>query len=330
MTATTPKVSVCVIAYNQANFIGPCLDGLLAQDCTFDYEILVGDDGSTDGTAAIIAGYAQRHPDKVKAILHPKNLGTTRNYLSVHNAARGEYVAHLDGDDLAYPSKLRRQAEALDANPSCSACVHDMDNLVGDAVMKRSHSPNLPERITLDQLIARTRGYALAHSSKMYRRSAAITREWPGRELLDLYLHVENAATGPILGLREKLGAYRLHVGVSMGSLARVEQIHQARLVAIQRAAELGASPTAVRHGQVQAQFVYAVKFLHFGDRARFRREIRLRFRDVPYARREHRRLSLLRHVPWYLDRYVQRYRTRLFTPRDPGHAPVPDTVMDL
>lgn len=319
MTEPLPKVSVCVVTYNQERFIGGLLDALLAQDCAFPYEVIVADDASKDGTARIVADYAQRHPGKVRAILHPTNLGPTRNYLSAHNAARGEYVAHMDGDDLAYPSKLRRQAEALDANPDCSTCVHDMDNLFGDVVMKRSHSPKLPERIDLDLMVAKT--YLFAHSSKMYRRSAVRTREWPTGELLDLYMHVEHAASGPILGLRERLGAYRIHIGVSMGSLAHAEGIHRAKLLAIDHAAALGASAEAVRRGRVQAQFVFAVKFLKFGDRARFRKEIRLRPRDFGVAKKEHRKLSLLRHVPWYLDRYLRYYRGTTFTPQDPGSA---------
>ena len=311
---TEPKVSVCVVAYNQASFIGPCLDGLLAQDCAFPYEIIVGDDGSTDGTAQIIADYARRHPDKIKAVLHPKNLGTTRNYLSIHNAARGEFVAHMDGDDLAYPAKLRRQVEIFEANPKATVCVHDMDNLHRGQLMQKTYKPTLQPWSTLDDLVGET--YFFAHSSKMYRRSAALTKEWPGREILDLYFHFEHAAAGGIVGTPELLGAYRMHVGVSMGSLKTAAIVHTARLEALQRAAELGASPDALRRGHVQARFIYALKFLKFGDRKSFREYIRLRPGDYRHARGEHVKLSLFRHVPWYLDRYLRQYEERVFKPR--------------
>lgn len=317
MTTVAPKVSVCVVAYNQAEFIRPCLDGLLAQDCPFDYEIVVGDDASTDGTAAIVADYARRFPEKVKAILHAKNGGTTRNYFSVHNAARGEYVAHMDGDDLAYPAKLRRQVELFEANPDATVCVHDMDNLYQGRIMRKSYKPTMKARSTLDDLVAEA--FLFAHSSKMYRRSAVLTTEWNGYEILDLYFHFEHARGGVAVATPERLGAYRLHIGVSMGSLEKAGIIHKARVQAVQRAAELGASPQAVRRGMVQANFVSALKFLKLGDRKGFRRRIGMPLGDYRFARWEHIKLALLRYFPWYLDRYLARYRERLFTPADGG-----------
>ncbi len=69
----TPLVSICSITYNHAPFIRQCLDGMLMQQRNFDYEIIINDDCSTDGTTEIIREYAARHPDNIRPIYHEEN-----------------------------------------------------------------------------------------------------------------------------------------------------------------------------------------------------------------------------------------------------------------
>ena len=69
------KVSVCIVTYNQANFIGRAIESALNQKTNFEFEILVGDDCSTDGTQDIIKQYAQQYPNRVIPVLQSKNLG---------------------------------------------------------------------------------------------------------------------------------------------------------------------------------------------------------------------------------------------------------------
>ena len=94
-----PEVSVCVVTYNQEKYITECLQSVVDQETDFDFEVLVGDDCSTDGTRRIVQEFAEKYPDIIKPILHSKNTGAFHNYVSVHNAAMGKYIAHLDGDD---------------------------------------------------------------------------------------------------------------------------------------------------------------------------------------------------------------------------------------
>jgi len=123
-----PKVSILFITYNHAGTIRQALDSALAQQTRFPVELLVGDDCSTDGTRDIVADYARAHPDRIRAFLHPKNLGFFGkfNLLAVHEAARAPYAIILEGDDYwTSPHKLQRQVEFLDQRPDCSACFHD-------------------------------------------------------------------------------------------------------------------------------------------------------------------------------------------------------------
>ena len=73
------KLSVCLITHNHEQFIAQALDSALEQQVTFDYEIVVSDDCSTDRTRQIVIEYQQRHPDKIRLALPEKNLGVNRN-----------------------------------------------------------------------------------------------------------------------------------------------------------------------------------------------------------------------------------------------------------
>ncbi len=124
-----PEVSVSVVTYNQAGLIGRALDSILEQRVTFTFEIVVDDDGSTDGTRAILEEYQQRHPDKFRLLLYNHRLPGTpgrRNNMLNPMACRGKYTALLDGDDhWIDPDKLQAQYTVMEGDPSLSICLHD-------------------------------------------------------------------------------------------------------------------------------------------------------------------------------------------------------------
>jgi glycosyltransferase involved in cell wall biosynthesis len=72
------KLSVAIITYNHENFIAQAIDSVLKQDTSFDYEIVIGEDCSTDKTREIVINYQKKYPDKIKALLPEKNLGITK------------------------------------------------------------------------------------------------------------------------------------------------------------------------------------------------------------------------------------------------------------
>src|SRR5664279_5549236 len=115
-----PKVTVCVVTYNQERYIAQCLQSLVDQEVDFGFEVVVSDDCSSDSTATIIKDFCQRYPGLVRAHFHEKNIGAYENFLFAHRQVAGEYAAHIDGDDLAFPSKLAAQVSALDADPACA------------------------------------------------------------------------------------------------------------------------------------------------------------------------------------------------------------------
>lgn len=121
------KVSVLCLAYNHEKYIRQCLDGFVMQKTTFPFEVLVHDDASTDGTAAIIREYEEKYPNIIKGIYqtenqYSQNVPFIKKYILPQS--KGEYIALCEGDDYwTDPEKLQRQAEALDQYPTCHFCA---------------------------------------------------------------------------------------------------------------------------------------------------------------------------------------------------------------
>lgn len=119
-------VTVVCCTYNQENYISQCLDGFVAQKTNFPFEVIVHDDASTDGTAAIVKEYAEKYPDIIKPIYQTDNLYSKKNgELSrvTMAASRGKYIAICEGDDWwTDPNKLQRQVDYMEAHPECPMC----------------------------------------------------------------------------------------------------------------------------------------------------------------------------------------------------------------
>ncbi len=119
------KLSVCIVTFNHEQFIRQCVESVLAQDAPFDFEIVIGEDKSPDGTLAILEELATQHPKKLRVMPRPHNLGAEKNFNQTISECRGEYIAFLEGDNFwSATDKLRKQAEFLDLHPEASFCFH--------------------------------------------------------------------------------------------------------------------------------------------------------------------------------------------------------------
>ena len=114
------KVSVFLVTYNQERFIRQAIESILNQHVNFLYEVIIGEDCSTDGTAAICDEYAEKYPF-VKVFHHNPNKGLIKNWEFVLSHCSGDYVAMLEGDDYWIDEhKMQKQVDWLDTHPEYS------------------------------------------------------------------------------------------------------------------------------------------------------------------------------------------------------------------
>lgn len=119
-------VSVVIPTYNQSNFVRETFESVLSQDYP-NIEIIIADNGSSDGTAEIIKEYVARYPNRIIPILNESNTGLASNFNRGLSKARGEFVAWLDGDDVMFPTRVSKQVELLQSRPDAVGCCHDVE-----------------------------------------------------------------------------------------------------------------------------------------------------------------------------------------------------------
>lgn len=209
------KVSVCVVTYNQEQYIAQCLQSLVDQTTNFDFEIIVSDDCSKDSTREIVRSFQARYPNLIRAYLHETNMGAYRNYLYTHEQAEGDYIAHVDGDDYCLPGKLQAQADLLDSHPEFNIVWHLVDVLQPDGRKKPLPAPR-GEGYRLFTKADQINYITIAcNSSKMYRR---VVRDVaiPPSGFIDFYLNAVQLTTGNgALLLGRPYGVYREGLGIA-------------------------------------------------------------------------------------------------------------------
>lgn len=259
-----PPVSVCVVTYNQQKYIAHCLQSIVDQQTDFDFEVVVGDDCSTDSTREIIADFVRRYPRKVRGLLHASKVGAIPNYYLTYAAATGELIAHMDGDDLMLPGKLQKQHDFMRAHPECAFVAHKMFLLSEDGATRMGITPS-DDRPTLSTLGALVESYLFfSHSSKMFRRSAhvALPVESIPENTIDFIWHVEHASTGDIGFINEVLGEYRKGAIGSLTSVKSGDRLHwliRSTLRGYDRALELGVDARQVSRGRSKYLFGAAI-----------------------------------------------------------------------
>jgi glycosyltransferase involved in cell wall biosynthesis len=128
---TAPLVSVLIPTYNHVHFIGEAILTAVEQDYA-NLQVVVSDDGSSDGTRDVIADLAARYPDRITALLgdHVGVAGNCNRGLAV---CRGAYIACTSGDDVFLPGKVTRQVAWLEEDQRRVLCGHDVEVFESDS-----------------------------------------------------------------------------------------------------------------------------------------------------------------------------------------------------
>ena len=118
----TPLLSIAIITYNQEKYISQTLDSVLQQEHEYSYEIVIGEDCSSDGTRKIIEDYVEKYPDIIKPLYNIPNKGLIANYFNVLNHCSGKYIMECAGDDYWLPGKVQYQIDYMEKHPDIGMC----------------------------------------------------------------------------------------------------------------------------------------------------------------------------------------------------------------
>ena len=224
-----PKVSVLMITYNHEEFIAQAIESVLMQETEFPFELVIGEDCSTDGTRGIVREYSRKHPGIIHAQLWERNLGAKENFRQIYRASKGKYIALLEGDDYwTAARKMQIQADLLDAHPETVLCAHHVVRHFEDGAQPDSVWPPHPGGIyDLERLLD---GSFLNTGSVMFRHVIDRLPEW-SRSLLmeDIPLFATLGQHGNFHLLDDVMGVYRVHGGGIWSRLDELDKLEKNR-----------------------------------------------------------------------------------------------------
>lgn len=215
------KVSIRLQTYNQAQFLIQCLEGVNMQKTDFPFELVIGDDGSTDDTDGLIENFALRtdlNPNMTIVKLRRdegyfqkrKQYGRLYNFYDIINHCKGEYIALLDGDDYwTDPLKLQRQVDLLDSDPSLSICFHQTLVTYDDGRQESFHNNNQKERTSLKDIVVKN--YIATCSAVIRARKVNVPDIILESPIGDWIMYLHHAQYGDIHYIDSPMGVYRIH-----------------------------------------------------------------------------------------------------------------------
>jgi len=213
-----PLVSVAMIVYNHEAFLSQAIESILCQKTDFDFEIIISEDCSTDGSRAIIKSYAEEYSAIIKPIYNEQNLGMQKNFGQCLNACTGKYIATLEGDDYWTDIyKLQKQKDFLEANPDFTMCFSAIDtqNELGLTKIRNYSPPSGKEVINIEDIIETYSNCFIATATLFFRNILPdpmpmfFYKAFGG----DISLHLFLTNQGKAKFLNEKTAVYRVHQG---------------------------------------------------------------------------------------------------------------------
>lgn len=185
------KCSVSIVTFQQVDYIRQAVASALEQRTNFDFEVIVGDDASTDGTRDVLLALREENPETVELLLAERNYGDfgLSNFMATIDASRGEYIALMDGDDYWTSSdKIQRQVDFMDAHPDCAVSAHRVEHLADDGARTLSVRQGSGDGLwEIDPLLnvnftpksaTMIRRSALIHLPEWYRTNKIVSAAW--------------------------------------------------------------------------------------------------------------------------------------------------------
>ena len=217
------KVSVIVLCYNHEKYIAQCLESIIDQNFSESYEILVGDDCSTDGSREIIDDFKKKYPELIVEVFPNRNLGPNPNYLNCYSKTKGKYIAFCEGDDYWIDKhKLQKQVDFLQNNQDYGGVCTNNSWLYADSGERRDSV--LEEGIiTFEKL---TKSNVINSQSTLFRKDILKDLSWLSNlKIGDWPLHLILTAQKPYYRLPEIMTLYRVHGGGIHSQLKQTQKL---------------------------------------------------------------------------------------------------------
>lgn len=217
-----PILSVHMVTYNHVRFINQAIDSVLSQKTNFEFELVIGEDCSTDGTREIVFDYARKYPEKIKLITSEFNVGPNANDKRTTLSCNGKYIAFCEGDDYWVDLyKIQKQIEFLETNPEFGLIHSDVNLYYEDSgrIIEQYNKHMgilIPEGEVFDYLIVPLYQMFIKTVTVCYRKeivdkyfdfNVVLEREW---KLSDLPLWLDISKHSKVHYMHESTATYRL------------------------------------------------------------------------------------------------------------------------
>jgi glycosyltransferase involved in cell wall biosynthesis len=210
-----PKVSVWIVTYNHEKFIAQCIESVIMQKVNFTFDIIIGEDCSTDNTRKIIQEIEAKYPDIIKPIYHQTNVGAYRNaYEFCYPKLTGDYIACLEGDDYWLDEyKLQKQVDALERDSNAALCFTQVKVLNEDKNEFEPHwsiSHNKSARYTVTDILSK---FNIVTCSILFRNVYPVQLPYNAADFPtgDVSLCAFIMLKGDAIFLNEEMAVYRMH-----------------------------------------------------------------------------------------------------------------------
>lgn len=233
-THKKPLLTVLMLSYNDEAYVAEALESVLHQQGFNDFEIVITDDASKDGTVDIIKDYTSRYPNIIHPVYNQTNLGITDNFNQTLKRCSGKYVSFLAADDVYDLDKLTKQIVLMESNPNCALSYHNV-SVFGSAIKKEYlYYGGLRGRKAYEtkngdiSLFIKERNFLVA-PSVMVRADAIPTHGFHPEipKISDWLFFAEIATKGDVIYIDDILGGYRRHFSNTTSSYIEIDEFEK-------------------------------------------------------------------------------------------------------
>jgi len=309
------KVSIATVTYNHEEYIIEAMESVINQKTNFKFEMIIGEDCSSDSTKEIIREYETKYPDIIKPIYNTHNLGGRNNYLNVLNHCNGKYIAILDGDDVMMQGRLQKEVDFLEQNSNFSMVAHNMNiidynhNIIGETNSKfKKFEGSVSDLVKY--------GCYVANSSVMYRKKYLkldIFETYHKTRYGDTFMHMIVSSSGKIGFIDEVLGLYRKHDnGITANqNLEQRLKVLDIELGIVEKGRLFNVDNAVILEGKARLYFIFAQSVLNLSEYAKFKELIQKSWDTKSNISKKQKLYFMLKRYPSVLKFLISMYRLR-------------------